>query len=188
MKLYEIKITIERKNYPIIDWFINTYKKRIKVIYKNQIYNLNIIKKWYSIINIYPKLTIISFVDLQDLILKFENSGILFIKEKNRAIKINSNILPKKLIYNIFKMEYKISQNEDMIKIFGETFVQNNKDKCLIIYRNNILPLKEYLQKTGSEEKLEILLIDFAEIDDKIFIFQKSNILKEKRNDNIENE
>ena len=189
MKIYKLWIYIERKNYHILDWFINNYKKRIKVIYENKICNLNIIKKW-SIINSPKDLKIISFVDLQYLNLMFENTGILHAKEINRAIKINSDILPKKLIYNIFKMEYKINKEDNMIKIFGKTFVQNNKNKCLIIYRNNILPLKEFIQKTASkyEDKLEILLIDFAEIDDKIFIFQKSNILKEKRNDNIENE
>ena len=185
MKIYEISMYIKIKNYYILDWFINEYNKRTKVIYENKIYNLNIIKKW-QIINSFIKFKIISFVDLQDLKLKFEDSGILYLEEKNRTIKINSDILPNKLIYNIFKMEYKINQKDNRIKIFGETFVEENRDKCVIIYKNNIYPLKGYI-RSKFEDKLEILLIDFAEMDDKIFIFRKSNILKEKINDDIKN-
>ena len=85
-------------------------------------------------------------------------------------------------------MEYKINEGENIIKIFGKIFVQNNIDKCIMVYRNKILPLQEYIKIEKCEkEKFEILLIDFAEISEEGFIFSKCNILKDKKEDKKEN-
>ena len=44
-------------------------------------------------------------------------------------------------------IEYKIIDNEKIIKIFGKEFVENNKDKCLLISKN---------KKNNLEEKIYI--------------------------------
>ena len=183
-KIYKLSYKDNKNANIIMNYFINKYKKRCKVIYLNKIYELDKIDKFPLLLfnnNDSIKFKILSFVDLQDFKTEMENSNLLDIKEKYRSIKINSDILPKNLIFNIFKMEYKINKEEN-IKIFGKDFVKNNSDKCLIIYRNKILPLDEYL-KYEIEDKLEILLIDFGEIVNKGFIFRKYNILKEKKNE-----
>ena len=183
-KIYKLSYKDNKNTNIIMNYFINKYKKRCKVIYLNKIHELDKIDKFPLLLfnnNDSIKFKILSFVDLQDFKTEMENSNLLDIKEKYRSIKINSDILPKNLIFNIFKMEYKINKEEN-IKIFGKVFVKNNSDKCLIIYRNKILPLDEYL-KYEIEDKLEILLIDFGEIVNKGFIFRKYNILKEEKNE-----
>ena len=40
---------------------------------------------------------------------------------------------------------YKQNNNERKVRIFGSTFVDNNKNKCEIIYKNKQYDLKEYL-------------------------------------------
>ena len=47
------------------------------------------------------------------------------------------------LIYNIKDDQVKQKQE---IKIFGSTFVKNNKDKCKIIFNNKEMELKEILK------------------------------------------
>lgn len=41
-------------------------------------------------------------------------------------------------------MKYNLNLFVDKIRIFGQNFVKNNKDKYLIIYEDKIFPLKEY--------------------------------------------
>ena len=55
------------------------------------------------------------------------------------------------MIYNI--------NNEDKVKIFGETFVNNNKDKCKIIYEHQEYNLTEKFNINNiNKNKLEIKL------------------------------
>lgn len=67
-----------------------------------------------------------------------------------------------------FKMIYKIIANNDKIRIFGKIFVNNNKEKCLILYNDKIFPLKECFvnEDIKSGNKLEIILIVFEFIYD----------------------
>ena len=44
-----------------------------------------------------------------------------------------------------YSMIYRKEDNKDKIRIFGEHFVKNNKNKCKIIYKNKVYPLKEFL-------------------------------------------
>ena len=47
---------------------------------------------------------------------------------------------------NIIEIIYKISKTDkNKIKIFGSRFVENNKDKCKIIYEEKEYELKEHL-------------------------------------------
>ena len=42
----------------------------------------------------------------------------------------------------MIKLIYKIKTEGERIQIFGSDFVNNNKNKCIIIYQNNIFPLQ----------------------------------------------
>ena len=61
-----------------------------------------------------------------------------------------------------YSMIYRKEDNKDKIRIFGEHFVKNNKNKCKIIYKNKVYPLKEFLIDKGfkyqHEIKIQILL------------------------------
>ena len=47
-----------------------------------------------------------------------------------------------------FEVMYKSNENKGTnIKIFDKTFINNNRDKCKIIYKNKIYQLKEYLEE-----------------------------------------
>ena len=55
------------------------------------------------------------------------------------------------------------------IKIFGKKFVENNKNKCFIVYKNKIYPLQEYLSviDTENENSIQIILVEYEIITDK---------------------
>ena len=44
----------------------------------------------------------------------------------------------------MYKMIYKMFKYGEKIKIFGQNFVKNNKNKCLIIFEDKIFSLKEF--------------------------------------------
>jgi len=69
------------------------------------------------------------------------------------------NYLRNKFDYIV--LHYKIEKDMTKIRIFGENFVRNNKDKCQIIYGNKHYKLTEYLELNNLDEKeiLEIKLI-----------------------------
>ena len=59
------------------------------------------------------------------------------------------------------------------IKIFGKKFVENNQDKCIIIYKGRIFPLQEYftLKDSENENHIQIILIEYGIITDKSYLF-----------------
>ena len=95
----------------------------------------------------------------------------------------------KYLFYNTSKMVYSIkpSKNrtpliDDYIKIFGEEFVNNNANKCIIKYKNEIFQLQEYFKIKGIEildNKLEIFLLQFKETPNKSYMFYECDALEE---------
>ena len=164
---------------------IKKYKKRCKIICKNKIYEIDKLVT-LPLLNFNKnseddslEFKILSFIDLEEFNNEMQKYLVSDLEEKRKAFKINSDKLQKNLVYNIFKMEYGIDETKNEIKIFGTKFVNSNKDKCFIIYKNAILPLQEHLKRTPREKtgKLEIFLVDFAEINDKEFIFHKYNII-----------
>ena len=74
------------------------------------------------------------------------------------------NYLRNKFDYII--IHYKIEKDKTKIRIFGKDFVNNNKDKCQIIYANKNLELTEYLDLNNLEKKeiLEIKLIGINKV------------------------
>jgi len=81
-------------------------------------------------------------------------SGLIFEKKMEKAKDIinhfkefKDNINKKNSNLNEYNNEINITyniENENRIRIFGEEFVQNNKDKCKIIFENDELELNEY--------------------------------------------
>ena len=66
---------------------------------------------------------------------------------------------------NIISIIYKIKGNDKIIRIFGETFVNNNKDICKIFYINKIYELTEYVCfENNKSDFLEIKLIGIREV------------------------
>ena len=54
---------------------------------------------------------------------------------------------------------YKINKNDTQIRLFGEDFIKNNKDKCKYIYEDKEYELEEYYKLSNyNKDKLEIKL------------------------------
>ena len=74
---------------------------------------------------------------------------------------------------------YKIDKSDDKIKIFGENFVKNNKDKCFMIYEDQQLEISEYLETKNlkDKEKLEIKITGLGEITDISYLFDLNELV-----------
>ena len=100
-------------------------------------------------------------------IIKISNNNIIkniknIIEEKDNKNKIKliidiSDIIEKKNNDEI-TLIYKIKNDVKKIKIFDETFVNNNKNICKIIYNNEEIELKDYFDVEPNIKKLEIKL------------------------------
>ena len=109
------------------------------------------------------------------------------LKEK---IKLKFLLLETNLFfYQLYDMKYNVNnyfiidekkskeesciKNKDKIRIFGKEFVEKNKFKCLILYKNEILPLKEYLSVKEIRNYLILKLIVFEKIYHLSYLFEK---------------
>ena len=66
-------------------------------------------------------------------------------------------------------IKYKINVDDEFIKIFGDKFVKNNKDKCKILYYGKELDLTDkfnILDLEDIKDILEIKLIHLNKITD----------------------
>jgi hypothetical protein len=75
---------------------------------------------------------------------------------------------------NIIIIKYKINKNEKKIKIFNIDFVNNNKDKCKIIYNNKEMELKKIIKINNCEinnDQLKIILKGINKITDASHMF-----------------
>jgi len=43
-------------------------------------------------------------------------------------------------------IQYSINENDEGIKIFGEEFVKNNKDNCILTFNNKDYELCDYIK------------------------------------------
>ena len=68
-----------------------------------------------------------------------------------------------------------IEKNEKKVRIFGEYFVKNNKDKCHIEYNGKISELKEYFEeideKYNHKDEKYFLLRGMNKINDMSYLF-----------------
>ena len=104
------------------------------------------------------------FINNNDVII---NDIISIDGEKNLKEKINKllDIYNKmKIKDNEIEMIYKIKENETTVKIFGDSFVQNNKDICKIICENKIYDLTKDFELAKLEQKTDLLRINLFNI------------------------
>ena len=115
-----------------------------------------------------------------------------FMKSKVNNSENKENFFSKKNDDFIYKIKEEINlylnsnnfkqniNSEDKIRIFGKKFVKNNKDKCIIIYKNKKYELKEYLRDIISdyndEELIQFNLNGIDNIIDMSYMFEKCNL------------
>ena len=172
--------------------FVKKYKDKCKIIYNHKIYPLqsefHINNKNKIIGSLFIRL--ISFTNTFNInqITKGCKSFLTYFEISNLQKNTNKySIYLKYSFYELSKMIYNLEKEKNKkmnkVKIFGKNFVQNNKDKCVIIYKDQIYPLKEYfsLDEIGKEKinKLEIILIEFESISNKSYMFHECNLLEE---------
>ena len=89
---------------------------------------------------------------------------------------------------------YEDEEEDDRIRLFGKKFIEDNKDKCLIIYNDEIYPLQEYflIKDIESKKNLEIKLLIFDKINSLFCLFNKCKSLTKielfKNNDKFSNQ
>jgi surface protein len=163
-------IDVEIKNYidtwnKVLDNFETVYKIKkdlLELMNNNQrnyqkLLNQNfIIKKFDNDIN-----SIINAKNIND---RFKNILNIYSKMKLK------NIIIEEENKNILIMQYKINNNN--IKIFGNKFVKNNKDKLKIINSNKEYELSEYFDiNNNNDEILEIKLKNINNITNASYMF-----------------
>ena len=100
---------------------------------------------------------------------KLDNNNI---KNENNDLIIQTQ--PKR---NMCSIIYNNDQNK--IKLFGNDFINNNKDKCYLEINNEKTELKEYLEINNKELKqIEIKLYETKPITNMYFMFDGCNSLQ----------
>ena len=164
--------------------FVQMNRNKYKIIYKNTIYPFQ--SEFISSQDIGPKLKIelICLCDFFNFNEMFRGCYTLYQLNEVKTNKGNSFNYVEYLkcsIYREIKIIYNIETNENIIRIFGSYFVNNNKEKCIIIYKDKIFPLKESfsIKDIDKEDKeLEILLLEFENITDRSYMFHNCSLLK----------
>ena len=163
------------------DNFVRKNKSRYKIIYENKIYPLQ-------------SEFIVKQNDITKLKIKLIHFNICFniklITKRCKSFRYK-NYLKKNDKYTIldkFFISYQIRPNEKEIKIFGEEFVNINRQNCHILYNGKDLPLQSYLKVEDNDDNLEILLIIINEISNLRYMFYKCDSLKYIFNDRYEGE
>ena len=83
-----------------------------------------------------------------------------------------------KMNYHVITMIYKVN-NEEKIKLFNPTFVENNKDLCSIIYENQEYRLTDHLNtKDINGDKIEIRLKGINNVKTMKAMFYECNLLE----------
>ena len=109
------------------------------------------------------------------------------IKEKNldnqfsKMLKIYDKMETKKEFKESITIKYKINKDDKQIKLFDIDFIENNLDNCKIIYDNQILDLREYIDidKNKSNDILEIKLLGVENITNAYCMFYECKSLIE---------
>ena len=156
--------------------FVEPNKKRCRIIYDNKLYPLQskilIKRKRKSKI----KIRLICYRNILDKFHNLENY------DWDEEIKMKEIDCVKDL-----KMVYKNIKSK--IKIFGEKFVKNNKHKCVILYKDKIFKLQEYLKLKNikaNEKEVEIFLLKKENINDRSFMFHGCYSLLKLENEIME--
>ena len=169
MKVFELiyKVEVNKDKINIFNPdIIKKFKNIFKIIYKNKIYPLESKFKIKDMKNKEIKIKLISFINTTISIIGDITKGCQLLNDYYENINNKKYFEFLKLSLNeISKSVYKIKNNknikENKIQIFSEHFVDNNKDKCVIRYKDKIYPLKNYfsIQEKDESQNLEIFLI-----------------------------
>ena len=73
---------------------------------------------------------------------------------------------------------YKKINGEDKIRIFGKEFVENNGNKCKIIYKGKNYKLEQYFEIPNGEDILEIKLVGLNGVTNISYMFSNCEALK----------
>ena len=79
--------------------------------------------------------------------------------------------------FNEITITYKINENKK-VKIFGNEFVENNKSKCRMKYKEKDYDLLDYFEIEDDEELLEIKLFGINNITDMSYLFSCCEMLE----------
>ena len=216
MNVYGIIYPNEKKEKKIkifLDHFLQIYKYRCKFIFNNKLYPL---QKYLDNINInkkYLKIKLLTFSKIYEKFLIFPYQFYYKYPERKNTISNLFKKIPgeyyKKLFHKIHKMTYikyqrnensnelgkkiELSPEEKVIKIFEEYFVEKNKDKCIIAYKDRLFHLRENFfikDMHNTDKKLEIFLIELKPINNCSHMFARCKLLEEYQlfeNDNEQN-
>ena len=84
--------------------------------------------------------------------------------------------------HNCIEIVYESSTlYKNKIRIFGELFVKNNKEKCKFLYKDKVYQLKEYFEKKNNEnykDLIKIKLIGINNITNMSYMFYECSALK----------
>jgi len=76
------------------------------------------------------------------------------------------------------RIVHKNNKNEEKIRIFGDIFVKENKDKCSFMFKGKKYNLQEYLDiKNYNQDKIEIILKGIKNITNMSCIFYDCPLL-----------
>jgi len=176
-----------RKDIEEIKNDINEYKKEIDIFYNNIDEIINKLNKVKRNMEVYYKIynNIINNYELKNrnfctlININEINSNIIKdIKEINNEnnimdkIKNILNLYNKMIFINDLNIIYKADNKDEKIRLFGEKFVENNKNKCKLLIDNIEYELLDNFQpKNNKEGLLKIKLIGFNNLSDISYIF-----------------
>ena len=163
-------------------------KSKYKIIYNNKMYPLQREYKLPDKIKKQLKIKLISYT-LSNILDKrnFKKSYIFEFHEskkyKKRMNKYNEYLKYLEAPFrDISKIVYKIEPKEEKLKIFGSNFVEHNRNKCIVIYKNKKFTLNEYFfipNEFTKENTIELILIELEDISDKSYMFHECDKLEE---------
>ena len=162
-KIDELKIEIKN----IINEF-NTFLNNLEIYYEinnNMLKNFNINNKNYQVLanmkylNDYNKIIIKDINDIKNQLINENKFSIL------------DEIFSKMLTISKIILRYKSVKNEN-ITIFGENFVEDNKDNFKMMFDNNIYELNYLLDKELiKNEIIEVKLLQYKETNNLSYMF-----------------
>ena len=88
----------------------------------------------------------------------------------------------------ILVLEIAFKPNSESKRIFGETFVKNNKEKCKLIYNDEEKELKEYYQEFDNKDLIKFKLKFNNNTVDMSYMFKECKNIKSIRFEGNTNE
>ena len=85
-------------------------------------------------------------------------------------------------IMNELAIVYKVFPKETKIRILGKEFVENNSNKCKIIYKEQQYDLQEFFEIKNDEEKIELKITGINDITDMSNMFSECKSLESMGN------